>query len=259
MFSYSSQLPTPEQFSKDFQHQWHVQFEERLALLKSVSEKALQGAEKILELNIKTGRESLEQGQAAAHKLLQSKDAKDFFTNSTSFIKPGLDHMLEYNRKLLQLNSDLQAELLRTAGQKLSESEKRFGMFLAQAEKQAEKFVREVEANVREVVEEVEELVEDVLPKKATKGKASSANKKAGLPDHLPEAPQLGKAKPAKAKPAKAAAKASPKAAAKPAEKAARKPAAAQESVVPALEAAPEVEIVQQTVAIDSDTPSMQE
>jgi uncharacterized protein YoaH (UPF0181 family) len=85
----------PEQFSAAGKSQVEAQ----LAFFQNVASKAVEGAEKIIALNLSTGRASLEKSQAAVYQLFAVKDPRDLFS-LTHQSQENFDTLLAYGRDL---------------------------------------------------------------------------------------------------------------------------------------------------------------
>jgi phasin family protein len=107
-------FPIPEQLSQAAK----TQLETQLNILNNFANKAFEGAQKVIALNVSTARASVEQGSDAVQQLLASKDPKEFISLSAAQA-PSLDKVLAYGRELFSIASQTQAELLQTAKDQL--------------------------------------------------------------------------------------------------------------------------------------------
>jgi phasin family protein len=99
-----------EQFSAATKSQLEAQFN----IFSTFASTAVESAEKVIALNISTTKASVEKSSAAAKKLLEAKDPKEFFTLSTA--EPAsFDSLLAYGRQLYAIATDVQSELIQTA------------------------------------------------------------------------------------------------------------------------------------------------
>lgn len=99
-----------EQFSAATKSQLEAQFK----IFNSFASTAVDSAEKVIALNISTTKASVEKSSAAAKKLLDAKDPREFF--SLSAAEPAsFDNLLAYGRELYSIASGIQNELIQSA------------------------------------------------------------------------------------------------------------------------------------------------
>lgn len=99
-----------EQFSAATKSQLEAQFK----IFNTFASTAVDSAEKVIALNISTTKASVEKSSAAAKKLLEAKDPREFFSLSTA--EPAsFDNLLAYGRELYSIASDVQSELIQSA------------------------------------------------------------------------------------------------------------------------------------------------
>jgi phasin family protein len=98
----------PEQFSTAAKSQLEAQ----LKVISALTSKAFESAEKVIALNIDTGKAALEKNSAAARELLKAKDPREFFTLGASHIKADFEPALAYGRQLLSIASGTQAAFI---------------------------------------------------------------------------------------------------------------------------------------------------
>jgi phasin family protein len=98
-----------EQFSAATKSQLEAQFQ----LFNTFASAAMQSAEKMIALNISATKASVAKSSAAAKKLLQAKDPKEFFSLSTSE-PPSFDGLIAYGRELAGIAAAAQSELIET-------------------------------------------------------------------------------------------------------------------------------------------------
>jgi phasin family protein len=99
----------PEQFSAAGKSQVEAQ----LAFFQNVTAKAVEGAEKIIALNLTTGRASVEKSTAAMRQLLTVRDPRDLLA-FTTHSQENFDTLLAYGRELFTIASGTQAAMLKT-------------------------------------------------------------------------------------------------------------------------------------------------
>lgn len=95
----------PEQFSA------MTQLEAQLRFFSNVANKAFEGAQKIMALNISATKASVEKSSSAVQTLLAAKDPGEFFALGSVSAQPKLDSFIAYGRELFTIASSTQAEL----------------------------------------------------------------------------------------------------------------------------------------------------
>ena len=97
----------PEQFSAATKENLDAQ----LAVLSTFANKAIEGVEKVVELNSAVAKTSFEELNSAVK---QAKDPKDFFSLTAAQAQQNADKALEYTRLLASILSGVQAEFTKT-------------------------------------------------------------------------------------------------------------------------------------------------
>jgi len=97
----------PEQFSAARKSQVEAQ----LALFQNLTAKAVEGAEKIIALNLSTTRASIEKSSAAVRQLFTARDPRDLFALTTQS-QENFDSLMAYSRELFSIASGTQAAML---------------------------------------------------------------------------------------------------------------------------------------------------
>ena len=111
----------PEQFSAASK----ANFEANLALFNTLSSKAFEGVEKIIDLNLNVAKASLEESNAAAKQLLSAKDPQEFFAFSAAQAQPTAEKALAYGRHLASIASDVQAEFTKAAEAQIADASRK--------------------------------------------------------------------------------------------------------------------------------------
>ncbi len=215
----------------DFFKQTHLQdrseaqLQNQIALLEEISNTALHGAGKILDLSISTGRQNLDKAQAFGQHLIHSKHPQDVLSKGLHEWQPLLEGWYHYGQQVAHIASETGNQVLkivsRNAGKVEADVLRTAGEVSRKFEKAVVKVVDEAVEAVEETVEDVVETVERASAKVASRvKKAARAPLKAAqhFPAHLPE-PSLKSAKDEKDEAPKARAKSSAKAKAPAAEK----------------------------------------
>lgn len=105
----------PQEFSSAAKSHLDTQ----LQLFGKVASTVLDGAEKVIALNLNAGKAVLSHTAETAQHLLESQDARDFFSYGVNQAKPNIDSLLAYGRQLYGIASATHAELLASAKARL--------------------------------------------------------------------------------------------------------------------------------------------
>jgi phasin family protein len=97
----------PEQFSEATK----ANLDAQLAILSSLTSKAIESVEKVVELNLAVARNSFEESNATVKQLISAKDPQEFFSVTTAQTQPNAEKASEYARHLASILSSAQAEL----------------------------------------------------------------------------------------------------------------------------------------------------
>lgn len=99
-----------EQFSAATKSQLEAQFK----IFNTFASTAVDSAEKVIALNISTTKASVEKSSAAAKKLFEARDPREFFSLSSA--EPAsFDNLLAYGRELYSIASGVQNDLIQSA------------------------------------------------------------------------------------------------------------------------------------------------
>lgn len=108
----------PEQFSAASK----ANLEAQLSMLTELTNKAFEGVEKMIDLNLNVAKTSLEESNAAAKQLLAAKDAQEWMSLAASQAQPNAEKALAYGRHLATITSAIQAEFSKAAETQIAES-----------------------------------------------------------------------------------------------------------------------------------------
>ena len=108
----------PEQFSTATKTNIEAQF----AALSTLTGKAFEGIEKLIDLNLSAAKSSLEEVSATTKQLLSAKDAQEFFALSAAQAQPAAEKAAAYGRQLAAIASSAQAEFTKTAEAQIAET-----------------------------------------------------------------------------------------------------------------------------------------
>ncbi|HZW19841.1 TIGR01841 family phasin [Noviherbaspirillum sp.] len=111
----------PEQFSAASK----ANFEAQLSLLSALTNKAFEGVEKVVDLNLNVAKASLEESSAAAKQFLAAKDAQEWLTLAAAQAQPNAEKALAYGRHLAGIASGVQAEFTKAAEAQIAETSRK--------------------------------------------------------------------------------------------------------------------------------------
>ncbi|WP_207001139.1 phasin family protein [Trinickia mobilis] len=100
-------LLTPEQFA--------AAQKANLEALFDLTNKAFEGIEKLVELNLQVVKSTLAESQENAQRALSTKDAQEFLSLQASLTQPVAEKVLSYGRHLYEIASATQAEFAKVA------------------------------------------------------------------------------------------------------------------------------------------------
>lgn len=87
----------------------------------SVAAITLQSTERLLDLNLKTAKEALDEGLRSAKALTEVKNVQDLVSVQTTAAQPGIDKALAYSRQLYEVASQAQSELNKLVEAKMAQ------------------------------------------------------------------------------------------------------------------------------------------
>jgi len=111
----------PEQFSNATK----ANFESQFAIFSSLTSKAFEGIEKLVELNITAAKASLEESSVTARQLLAAKDPQEFFALSAAQAQPNTEKAISYSRQLAAIAAGTQAEFTKAAEEQIAETNRK--------------------------------------------------------------------------------------------------------------------------------------
>lgn len=122
-------LPTPEQFA--------ATQKASLETLFGLSNKAVEGAVKLAELNIQTARSAVAEGQEHAQAVLSAKDPQSFFALQAAFAQSAAEQAIAYGRSIYGIASATQAEFTLAAQAQIEQQQRAAQSFVDNAAKNA--------------------------------------------------------------------------------------------------------------------------
>lgn len=112
-------------FQDQFSSATKANFEAQLALITSLTSKAFESAEKLVELNLTAAKSSLEESANNVRELLAVKDPQSFIALTTSQAKPNAEKALAYGRHVASIASNVQAEFTRAAEEQIASTSRK--------------------------------------------------------------------------------------------------------------------------------------
>ena len=123
----------PEQFSSATK----ANFEAQIAMITSLTNKAFESIEKVIDLNMNAAKASLEESTVAVRQLLSAKDSQEFFSLTTTQAKPTAEKALAYSRHLANIASNAQAEFTKVAETQIAETNRKVLSLIEEVTKNA--------------------------------------------------------------------------------------------------------------------------
>jgi phasin family protein len=123
----------PEQFSSVAK----ANFEAQLSLLTSLTGKAFESLEKVVDLNLNIAKASLEDTSVAAKQLMSAKDPQEFFSLTAAQAQPTAAKAIAYGRHLAGIATSTQAEFSRAAEEQIAEASRKVSELVDDVSKNA--------------------------------------------------------------------------------------------------------------------------
>jgi phasin family protein len=123
----------PEQFSAATK----TQIESQLAMFTALTNKAFEGVEKIVDLNMNVIKASLEESTAAAQQIMAAKDPQEFLSLTTAQTQPNAEKAIAYGRHLASIASSTQAEFTKAAEAQIADTNRKVLALVEEVSKNA--------------------------------------------------------------------------------------------------------------------------
>lgn len=123
----------PEQFSNVAK----ANIESQLAIFTTLTSKAFESMEKVVDLNLNVAKASLEDTSIAAKQLLSAKDPQEFFSLTAAQAQPTAAKAIAYGRHLAGIATSAQAELTRAAEEQIAETGRKVSALVEDVSKNA--------------------------------------------------------------------------------------------------------------------------
>lgn len=122
-------LLTPEQIAAAHKANFETLF--------SLTNKAFEGVEKLVELNMQVVKSTLAESQESAQRALSVKDAQELLALQAGLAQPVAEKMLSYGRHLYEIASTTQAEFARVAESQYEEQSRKVQALVENVSKNA--------------------------------------------------------------------------------------------------------------------------
>ena len=111
----------PEQFSNATKANFEAQF----AIFSALTNKAFEGVEKFVDLNLTAAKASLEESSIATKQLLSAKDPQEFFSLASAQAQPTAEKTIAYGRHLANIAQSTSAEFSKAAETQIAETNRK--------------------------------------------------------------------------------------------------------------------------------------
>jgi phasin family protein len=112
-------------------------FETQFQLLNTLTSKAFEGVEKVIELNMDAARTSLDEASSAAREMSSATDPQALLAASAAQVQPNAEKTLEYNRQLAEIGESIYTEFSKAAEAQVAENRAKLAALIEEAEKNA--------------------------------------------------------------------------------------------------------------------------
>jgi phasin family protein len=123
----------PEQFSNATKANFEAQF----AIFSTLTNKAFEGVEKFVDLNLTAAKASLEESSATTKQLLAAKDPQEFFSLAAAQAQPNAEKTIAYGRHLATIASSTGAEFSKAAETQIAETNRKVISLVEEVSKNA--------------------------------------------------------------------------------------------------------------------------
>jgi len=126
-------LANPEQFTKVAKNSIDAQFK----AMHDLANQALSSVTELVELNIATAKQSLEQTSAAAAQLLAAKDAQQVIDAASAQAQPGAEQALTYARHMAAIMAKAQADFTTATETRIGQTTRQINQLIDEMSKSA--------------------------------------------------------------------------------------------------------------------------
>ena len=126
--------------------------ESQVALMTSLSTKAFEGMQKLIDLNVAATRSTLEESAGRMREMMDAKDPQQALSLSNSTAQPNIEKALSYSRHIANIASTTQAEMARATEEQMAEASRRMVGLLEQATSNAPAGAENIVALMRSAI-----------------------------------------------------------------------------------------------------------
>ncbi len=123
----------PEQFSTATKSHFNSQLE----LINSLTAKAFENVEKVIQLNVTAAKASFEESSATMQQLISAKDPQAFFAITAAQAQPSSEKTLAYGRHLASIATGAHAEFTKTTEAQIADASSKVSALVAEVSKNA--------------------------------------------------------------------------------------------------------------------------
>ena len=127
-------------------------FEAQLALISSLTSKAFESVEKIVDLNLNAAKTSLEESGVTAKQLIGAKDPQEFLSLAQAQAQPSAEKAVAYARHIASIASSTQAEFTKAAEAQIAETTRKVAALVDDVSKNAPAGSENVVALLKSVI-----------------------------------------------------------------------------------------------------------
>jgi phasin family protein len=124
-------------FQDQFSAATKSHFDSQIELMNTLTSKAFESMEKVIELNVNATKASLEEYAATAKQFSTIKDPQEFTTLATSQAQPNADKAVAYSRHLAGILSSTQSEFAKAAEAQIAETSRKVSTLIDEVSKNA--------------------------------------------------------------------------------------------------------------------------
>jgi phasin family protein len=141
-----------------------------------LTNKAFEGVEKLVALNLQVAKTSLTEAAETAQAVLSIKDPQEFFALQASLVQPGAEKAAAYGRHVYEIVAGTNAEVTRVAESTIADGQKKVLALVDTAVKNAPAGTENAVALVRSAVAAANNAYETVNKAARQAGEVAEAN-----------------------------------------------------------------------------------
>lgn len=124
-------------FQDQFSAATKAHFDAQLELITTLTNKAFEGVEKVIELNVNATKATLEDYSATSKQVIGAKDAQELTSLAASQAQPNADKLVAYSRHLAGILSTTQSEFTKAAEAQIAETSRKVSTLIDEVSKNA--------------------------------------------------------------------------------------------------------------------------